>query len=293
MLSTPSMRAAIIGAVTVLLLLFGGCSALRFGYGQADAFAFRWLDSYADFDAVQARRVRQAIDAWFQWNRRTQLADYAALLDRLDEAVGADTTPEQVCAWWDEARRHLDRGLEQAAPAIADIAVTLRPAQIDNVEQRYAKGNREFRDDFLQADPVRRQREAAKRAIARAEWLYGDLDRAQSERVRTALARTSFDPQLALEERRRRQQDSLQVLRRLASGAVNADVAQAEVRALVQRFEHSPREAARRHAEQLVGDNCRLAAEIHNGTTPAQRAAASRRLRGWAGDLRALAAESG
>ena len=173
------------------------------------------------------------------------------------------------------------------------MATTLRPAQLENVEQRYAKANREFRDDFLQADLPRRQREAAKRAISRAESLYGDLDRAQSERIGAAVARSVFDPALSLEERQRRQQDSLQVLRRLASGTVGAERAQSEIRSYVQRVEHSPREGYRRHAEQLARDNCRLAAEVHNGTTPAQRKVASRRLRGWADDLRALAADPG
>ena len=279
--------------ITAALALLGGCSALRFGYNQADTLAFRWLDGYADFDAVQARRVRQALDAWFAWNRKTQLADYAGLLGRLDATVHADTTPERVCGWWAEAREQVDRGLEQALPAIAEVAVSLRPAQIENVERHYAKANREFRADFLQTDPLRRQREAAKRAISRAEWFYGDFDSAQQRRIEAAVATIAFDPALALDERQRRQQDALQVLRRLGSGAVGNQIAQADVRAYVQRAERSPREAYRRHAEQLALDNCRLAAEIHNGTTPAQRSLASKRLKGWAADLRALATEPG
>ena len=286
-------RAAIIAALVALATLLGGCSALRLGYGQADVFAFRWLDGYADFDAVQARRVRQALEAWFGWNRKTQLDDYARLLGRLEDAVLADTTPESVCGWWDEVRVRIDRGLEQALPAITEVAATLRPGQIENVEQHYAKSNREFRDDFLQPDPARRLRDAAKRTIGRAEWLYGDLDRAQSDRVRASVARSPFDPVMAYDERLRRQQDSLQVLRRVAAGGLDAEAAQAEIRAFVRRAERSPREPYRRYSERLVRDNCRLAAEIHNGTTTEQRKVAARRLRGWADDLRALAAEAG
>ena len=277
----------------MLATLLGGCSALRFGYGQADVFAFRWIDNYVDFDAVQARRVRQALDAWFAWNRRTQLDDYAQLLGRIEGALLVDTTPEKVCGWWDEVRIRFDRAVDQAVPAIAEVSATLRPTQIENVEQRYAKSNREYRDDYMQPDLAKRQREAAKRTIARAESLYGDLDRAQSERIRAALMRSTFDPVLADEERRRRQQDSLQVLRRIASGSLDGPAAQAEIRAYVDRAERSPREHYRRYSEQLVRDNCRLAAEIHNGTTPEQRKVAARRLRGWAEDLRALAAEPG
>ncbi|HEX7438912.1 MAG TPA: DUF6279 family lipoprotein, partial [Caldimonas sp.] len=98
-MSNPSLRASIIAALCLLLGLLGGCSALRLGYGQADALAFRWLDSYADFDGPQALRVREALASWFTWHRRTQLADYADALTRLDAEVLADTTPERVCGW--------------------------------------------------------------------------------------------------------------------------------------------------------------------------------------------------
>ena len=33
-----------------------------------------------DFDAEQAPRVKAALEQWFAWQRRTQLADYAELL---------------------------------------------------------------------------------------------------------------------------------------------------------------------------------------------------------------------
>ncbi|MGF2075406.1 hypothetical protein, partial [Enterococcus casseliflavus] len=90
------------------------CSALRFGYNQAHELVYWWLDGYADFDDAQTPRVRDAVATWFQWHRRTQLADYAALLARAQQDVLADTTPERVCAWWDEVRRRSDIALDRA-----------------------------------------------------------------------------------------------------------------------------------------------------------------------------------
>lgn len=272
-------------------MLLGGCSSLRFGYGQAETFAFRWIDAYADFDDAQSARVRDRVRDWFAWHRRTQLDGYADLLLRIDAAVPADTSAERVCGWWDEVRRHMDVALEQAAPAIAEVAVSLKPAQLEHVQRTFSKKNREYRDDYLQPDPARRSKEAVKRAVKRAETLYGDVDDGQRALIGKGLVDSPFDPQVSLEERQRRQQDTLQLLRHLSSGPVDADAALAEVRAWVHRTDRSPREAYRRYAERLVQANCRLAADIHNATTPTQRIAASKRLKVWAADLRALAAD--
>ena len=152
-------------ALCLAVTLLAGCSALRLGYGQADRFLYYWLDSYVGFDDAQAPRVRQAIGDWFSWHRRTQLNDYADLLTRIEADARTDTTPERVCAWWKEVRTRIDRSVEQAVPSIADLATTLKPGQFERIAERQAKAAKEFREDFMQPDPARRQSEAVKRSI--------------------------------------------------------------------------------------------------------------------------------
>jgi hypothetical protein len=287
----PLLRVAIIAALVGMLAVLPGCSALKLGYGQADALVFRWVDGYAELDDAQSLRTKEAIGAWFDWHRRTQVTDYADLLLRIDAEVLADTTPERVCAWWDQVRERMDRGVDRAVPAFAEIAQTLKPAQFEHIERKQAKSNVEYREQFMQADPQRRVREAANRFADRAEWLYGDVTRAQRDAIARALAEAAFDPALAYEERRRRQEDGVRTMRRLAG--LSQAGAEAELRGWLQRLAQSPREAWRREADRHLALNCRLFAEIHNSGTPAQRQAASKRLRGWATDLRSIARDAG
>jgi hypothetical protein len=289
----PLLRAAIIAALCLAFASLSGCSAIRLAYGQADGLVFRWLDRYVDFDGPQAYRVREALGAWFAWHRRTQLPDYAELLTSLETDVLADTTAARVCALWSEVRQRIDRGFDQAMPAMVEIAMTLKPTQFASIEERYAKSNAEYRDEFMQADPIKRKRESVKRIAGRAEWLYGDIGRVQREAIAASLADSPMDPELAFEERRRRQQDALQTLRRIADGSLRESAARAQMGAWLQRVERSPRDAYRLQSERVVQHNCRLAADLHNGTTEAQRRFAVKKLRGWADDLRALAAEAG
>jgi hypothetical protein len=275
----------------LLLSLLTGCSALKLGYNQADKVVYLWVDRYVDFDDAQAQRTREVIASWFAWNRRTQLTDYSELLARADTEIMADTTQERACGWWSSIRMRLDRAAEQASPAIADVAVTLKPNQLANIEKRYAKTNQEFRDDFMQRDPGVRHAEAAKRAVSRYEWLYGELDPFQKERLERWAGESPFDPSLTLEHHRRRQQDLLQILARLTREPVDNATARGEIRGWRQRFLNPPDATYRQHNERVIKHNCRVFADLHNSTSTAQRRFASAKLRGWAADLRALAAE--
>jgi len=293
-MSSPSslLRTSIIAVLAAALLLaMAGCSALKLGYGQADTLVYRWLDGYADFDGVQGGRVRRAIAEWFEWHRRTQLVDYAELLGRLEAEVSTDTTPQRVCEWWDETRTRTDRAVDHAVPAFADIARTLTPVQFKHIEEQQAKSNVEFKERAMERDPKRRARNAAERFADRAEWLYGDVTRAQRERIASAMQEAAFDPVLAYEERLRRQEDGVRTMRRVAS--LTPAAAEAELRGWLERLEHSPREAYRRQAERQQAFNCRVLAELHNETSRTQREFAQRRMRGWIADLRALAREGG
>ena len=280
-------RAPIIAA---LCLLLGACSAVRLGYGQAPTLTYWWLDRYVDFNDQQTPRVRDAIDAWFAWNRRTQLTDYADLLARAASEVPADTSAARTCEWFAELQRRVDRGVEHGLPAAAELALTLTPAQIQHIESRYASNNDEFRKDYLQPDRAVRHNEAVERAVERAETIYGSLGAAERNRIARVVAESPFDPELWLSERVRRQQELLQALRRITGTPTSREQAQAALQAYVDHVRDSPRENYRRYSERLIRYNCEAGAALHNVTTPAQRQVALQKIRGWEADLRALAA---
>jgi Family of unknown function (DUF6279) len=293
--STPRagrLRWPIIAVLALVGALLSACSAVRLGYNQAPDIVYWWLDGYADFDDIQSPRVRDALARYFAWHRRTQLPDYAALLARGQLEVMANTSAERACAWWAELNGRFDVALEPAVPDIADLLLTLTPQQLRHVERRHAKANAEFRDDFLKGDAAERVRENVKRTAERAENLYGRVEDAQRDSIAKLLAQSPFDAELWLAERRHRQQDALQVLRRLIAEGATREQAQAAVRAYTQRVQRSPREEYRRYSERLAQFNCRFTAELHNSTSQAQRQFAADKLKGWERDLRALAGEA-
>lgn len=279
------------GAACTLAAGLAACSAMRLVYNQGAQWAYWWLDGYADFTDDQEPRVRDALDRWFAWHRRTQLADYAVLLDQARAQVQQDITPAQVCDWWEPLLRRRDEALEAALPAVTAIAVTLRPEQLAHVERQMGRVQRELRDDYLQDDPGERHRAAVKRTLDRIEMLYGRLDRVQRESVSRLVAQSPWKAERWVAQREQRSADTLATLRQLARPAMDPAQAQTLVRAWVARVNQraEPDDASQRYQQEVDAYNCRFGAEVHNMTTPAQRRNAVEKLLGWRQDLMTLA----
>jgi hypothetical protein len=292
-LHRPTCRSSIIAALLLLAAtVLAGCSMMKLGYSQGSGFAFHWVDRYVELDDAQSLRVRTALDEWFAWHRRTQLPDYADLLARAQSELAADASTERMCAWSREIRARIDTAVERAIPVAAEVALTLAPAQIAAIEKRQAKTNEEFRDEHLHRDPAKRRRALLRREIERAESFYGKLDPTQREFVARSVASSPYDAEIVLAERRQRQQELVQMLRRLTAARAGQAQAEAEIRTWVQGFQRSPREAYRGYAERVVAHNCAYASALHNGMSPEQRRAAAKKLRSYESDVRTLAADA-
>jgi uncharacterized coiled-coil protein SlyX len=288
-------RWRIIAAALIAAVLLAACGTLplRLGYGNGPRLLYWWLDGYVSLTEAQAPVAREAIGAWFRWHRQSELPRYAGLLAQVRQQLHEPTTPQALCALWQDVRAHGDAALEPALPAIASFVRTLSMDQVGHVERRFEKVNRDFRDEHLHPDPARRQHAAHKRARERAEMLYGPLEPAQRELLTRAAAVSPFDVHLWNAERLARQADILATLRAVLADPQAAPAqTQAALAALVRRLQSSPRDAYREYQGRLTAHNCRVAAQLHNSASAAQREHARERLRAWEADLRELSAQA-
>lgn len=278
---------AIIGSLLLLAALcLGGCSSIRLAYGNASQLAWWWIDGYVDFSREQAPQIKDGLDRFAEWHRRTQLPEWLPLLAAAQAQITEPTTPEQACRWQAQVRDQLEPTLQRALSLAADALPGLAEAQFRHIEQKYAKGNAEMRRDFLQDDAEERLDRAVKRTLERVEQVYGRVGEAQKKLVREGVAASPFSPELWLAERQRRQRDVLATLRRLAAEKPDSEQRLAALQQLVQRLERSTDPAYRAYQLKLADYNCAFAARIHNATTPAQRLKARETLKGWEDDLR-------
>lgn len=275
--------------IWLLLACLAGCSTLRLGYNRGPTLAYWWLDAYADFNAEQAPRVRQALADWFAWHRATELPDYAQALAQLGAMAVTTVTAEQLCGQLEAWQQRAERAFEQAVPALAEQLRTLSAEQIRHIEQRQAAKQADRVAEFLQADPAKRRQAAFERALDRAETLYGRLDEAQRKALAAAQAASPFKPELWLAELRQRNAEALRGLRQWQAERADAATVAAGLRRLAAETRQSPRADYRAQALRVTQFNCALMAQVHNASTPAQRQRAVDKFKGWENDLRALA----
>jgi hypothetical protein len=267
----------IIGLPAMLLLLaclLQACSAVKIAYNQAPELAYWYLDSYVDFTGVQSLQVKDELEKLQVWHRKTQLPDYVATLQKLQQKLPADMDAAQVCGIFFDVRRKLVAISDQVEPAVAAVAGTLGTSQLTHMERKFVKGNADYREDFLESTPKASHRKRYKQAVSRAEMLYGRLDDPQLEAISLAIDRSGFDAAQSYAERVRRQQDALGTLRTLAasrSSPAAIESNRSAVRALLESSINSPDANYRAYLETMTQANCKSFAGLHNSTSARQR----------------------
>ncbi|EGF32761.1 putative lipoprotein [Oxalobacteraceae bacterium IMCC9480] len=205
------------GALLVLVVVLAGCSALRLSYSNGETLSYWWLNTYVGFDQTQRAQVRTQLDNLFSWHRRTQLPDYAQLMGagqrRLQDT--ATVTPEIVRSDYDGLKKRVVVMLDQALPALADLALSLSPEQIDRIENKLVDSTERYRNDYLTGDVEDRQQFRYKKVMKQAEYWFGDFSDAQESRIRRLSDARPLDNALVLADRIERRQALIALLKKI------------------------------------------------------------------------------
>lgn len=274
-----------LAGMLAMLLALQACSTLTLGYNRAATLSYWWLDSQLDLNETQSLQVRADLGELHRWHRREALPRYAHALQSWEQLARQDITAAQACEQFEAARAQLLQIAERAARPLAQLGQSVSPAQREHLQRQHTKDNQRFREDFVDA-PGAGLEKRVKRLTDRLEMFYGRLDPAQRRLVEDHLARGSFDANVALAERERRQADVLQAI-----AAIQANPAQgpALVQSVVQRAVNSPSTRYREASRQWQREGCELMAALHNSSTATQRQRVAENLRSYTGDFTLLA----
>jgi hypothetical protein len=277
----------------VCLLLIGilcGCSTARLAYNNAETVSYFWLNRYVDFDADQKPWVKKEISAFFSWHRQTQLKDYVALLSGAQKQLENPVTEADVQASYDAARERMRIMLDHAAPAMADLTLSLREEQIDHIASRFASNNEDFRSEHLKGSQAQQQEARYRKTLKQAEHWFGRFSAEQRREIRMLSEARPLDNALVLTERIARQQALLDLLRRIRAEKPSRDAAIAMIRLHAARMMEPAvdpdRSAwfARYHAATV-----HMIANIINNTTLQQRQHCIDELQAWIDNFNSLA----
>jgi hypothetical protein len=285
-------------ALLALTGLLVACSAVKTVYSQAPDLAYWYLDGYVDFNGAQSLQVKTGLTRVQAWHRQTQLPTYIDILQKLQERAPANISATEACDIVADVRGKLLAVSVQMEPTAAEVVTTISVSQIQQMESKFARNNADFRDEFLEGSPQERRSKRVKKAVKRAEMLYGALQEEQLAAIAQSIDRSRFNPELTFGEWQRRQQDVLKTVRSV-SAALPAPANQTApekirhaIRGLIDRTAESPDPGYRSYAKALTEQSCQQFADFHNKTTPTQRKKAVETLKAYEEDFRNLSGPS-
>jgi Family of unknown function (DUF6279) len=284
------------GRVRMLLLialmaLAAGCSTVRFSYHHGDTLLYWWLNSYVDFDNEQSNWVKREIDGFFRWHQSTQLRDYAAMLSKWQRQLAGNPSQADLLADYREIKSKAEAMAFRAAPQMADLAHSITPGQIANIERKFSKNNEDYRKKFVSADLERQHKLRYEKSMDQLQLWFGPFSHDQKAILRKASDARPLVYDVLQQERKLRQQKVLALLRRVQQEKLNKEQTTAAVTAMLREFFDRDQSPERKQFfDAYSDDTTKFVLTAIRLATPEQKAHAQERMQGWINDFNALAA---
>lgn len=276
-----------------IALLLAACSSLQLAYNHGDTLLYWWLDGYVDLENDQKPWVRQDIDEFFQWHRKTQLRDYVQVLQTARRQLQGTPTEADLLGDYEDIRERTHLLLLKALPQLAELARSLRPQQIDQVEKKFASNNDTFRHKNMKGDRARQLAFRYDKAMDQFELWFGNFSREQEAAIRLASDARPLDNALWLDQRMRRQRAILTLLRQVQRDKLGQEATMSLIRTLIDdSFARRDQSDRRDFFEVYDQGTAQLVLTVVQLATPAQKAHALKRMQGWIDDCNTLAAQA-
>jgi hypothetical protein len=276
--------------LVALVALLAACSTIRFSYNHGDTLMYWWLNAYLDLDSDQADWVKQDIDQLFQWHRKTQLRDYAGLLANFQRQLARNPTQADLLSDYRDIKARTELLAFKALPQLADLAMSVKPDQIAQMEKKFAKNNDKFRKEFMSGSVDDQQKARFKKSMDQFNLWFGSFSREQEAQLRRASDARPLDNDVFLQERMLRQKKIIAMLRRVHDQKLNKEQTMSAVHDQLRDF-FDRMEAPDRKAfyDAYVNNTANFIVTAIKLTTPQQKQHAQQRMQGWINDFNALA----
>jgi hypothetical protein len=278
--------------LVAMMVLVAGCSAIRLTYNHGDTLLYWWLNAYLDLDSDQSDWVKKDIDNLFQWHRTTQLRDYAGLLSKMQRQLAdGNVTQDELLSDYRDIKARTELLAFKALPQLADLAMSIKPDQIDQMEKKFAKNNDKFRHDFMSGSVDDQKNARYKKAMEQLNLWFGSFSRDQEAQLRKASDARPLDNDIWMQERVLRQKKIIALLQRIHQQKMNKEQAMSAIHDLLRDF-FDRMDAPDRKAffDAYVDSTSKFIMTAIRITTPEQKAHAQQRMQGWINDFNALAA---
>ena len=271
-----------------------GCAAVgRLGYDNLPTLAMWRVDTYLALNAEQKARAARGFEGLHTWHRNSQLDGYSQWLAGVQREVADGSVSEaDLRRWREDIFQRFMAIADQAAPAIAEVVLTLEPAQVARMKAEFARDNDKLRKEWMPADRAERVEARTKRYLERGEFFLGKLTDAQKQTARRMAAEAPPAEEQWMAQRIGRQQDLLALFERIRSERPPVAQATQWIRDHVARYGQFRDGPERQITESSLSAGDAMSVALFAQATPRQRQHLQRKLQDWIDLAQALRPES-
>ncbi len=282
------MRRFLKFALPLLAMVWlAGCSGARLAYNNADTVV-RWMaDDYFALEGAQEEDFQARLARFHAWHRSEELPRYSALMTSAGDKLAAGLSAPKLRWAWENVIGRYRRMAVQAAPDLAEMLVSLTPAQFERLQQKFAESNAAYAKKNLDGGETERRRRRDKRNLELMREWFGDLSDEQEAQLKAASARLPLLYALRLENRQRRQREFVALLQTYRSAAE----LEPRLRQWLTEWEAGASPEYRRQSDLHRELYIQMLLQLDRGLAPPQREHAVARLRDYAETFAALAGE--
>lgn len=273
-------------------LAAAGCSFVRLGYDTLPRLLMWEIDGYLALDDEQKAIVARHLEEIHRWHRREQLPQYGLFLRGVDDELRNGVHAGRVAAWRARVGTAWTPLAERLAPALADLAPTLRPAQVERLRQKLEDSDKKYRERHLPPEPGALVEARGERLVKRAKFFFGEVSFDQGQALRQRAGALPAAEEAWYLERRARHEALVALIDRLRREQMPRERAVEVARAYLVSMWRSPDPQRRARLDQSLAASDALAVNAVADATPRQRAYLSRLLVGYAQDAEVLAASA-
>lgn len=172
---------AVIGCL--LLALVAGCSSTQFFYNRLDFLIPWYLSGYVDLERSQRELLKDQVDAFLGWHRRSELPRYALLLAQAEESLDRPVTPSTVEKLALSAEGEWLRLRDRALDELMVVGEALDDPQIAEFIGNLRERQREYEEKYLDRDDNEYREEACDSLIDNLEDYLGRFSRGRQREI--------------------------------------------------------------------------------------------------------------
>ncbi len=273
-----------------LLMLLGGCSMIRVGYGQLDTVAGWMAQDYFELEPAQRDVFNNRFQRLHQWHRREQLPEYARFFGEVRDRAQKGMRGEDVQWLVDGIKARFATIAARAAPDAVELLADLTPAQIEALRKRLDTNNRKFiREHRLDQPNAARKLAQQRRLLSQIKDWVGPLSSEQETRIIALIQPLPLNESLRHEDRLRRQKEFLALLEQRG----NREIFAPRMRDWLINWESGRSPELARGMTEAWRKRAEFYAAVDKLLTPEQRNHFTGRLQDYIKDFRELAARGG